>query len=120
MRSSISTAGLVLATFVSACAAHSVPAARVGSAEATVRAARADGAATTPDAAVYLRLAEQQVDDAKRLIDEGEPERAEWLLVRAEADAALAAALSREAKAEQLADETSARARDAAEDRGTR
>ena len=81
-----------------ACAARPLPAARVGSAEAAVLAARAHGAARLPDAAMHVRLAEDQIARARRLIGEGEHERAEWFLVRAEADATLAAALAREAE----------------------
>jgi hypothetical protein len=108
--------GLLLAT--AACAARSVPAARVGSAEAAVRAAREHGATRLPDAALHLRLAEDQVTRARRLIDEGEHERAEWLLVRAEADASVADALAREAMQKSAAEETNARARALATQRG--
>lgn len=92
---------LVLALLLSAataCAARPLPAARVGSAEAAVRSAREHGATRLPEAALHLRLAEDQVTRARRLIDEGELEHAEWLLVRAEADANLADALAREAE----------------------
>lgn len=106
--------GLALAACVTGCLAHPMPATRVGSAEASVRAARVAGAERTPDAAMHLRLAEQQIARARQLIDEGEPERAEWLLVRAEADASLAAALSREVQAKMSTDATAARVRAAA------
>jgi hypothetical protein len=97
------------------CAARPVPAARVGSAEAAVSAARADGATKLPEAAVHLRLAEEQLVRARRLIRDGEHERAEWFLVRAEADAALADALAREADQKAAADAVANRARDIAE-----
>lgn len=109
-----SMVALLLAASASACAGHAMPAARVGSAEAATRAARDAGAERTPDAALHLRLAERQIDQARRLIDEGEPERAEWLLVRAEADASLATALSREAQAKVSADAMATRVREAA------
>lgn len=60
---------------------------------------------------MHLRFAEDQVARARRLIDEGEHERAGWLLVRAEADADVAAALTREAAHKSAAEETNARAR---------
>ena len=111
------TVGLVLA-LTAACAARPVPAARVGSAEAAVRSARDHGATRLPDAALHLRLAENQVARARRLIDEGEQERAEWLLVRAEADASVADALAREAAQKSAAEETNARARALATEEG--
>jgi hypothetical protein len=101
---------LFVATTAS-CAARPLPAARVGSAEAAVRSARDHGAMRLPDAAMHLRLAEDQVVRARRLINEGEHERAAWLLVRAEADATVADALAREAEQKSAAEETSNRAR---------
>lgn len=102
---------LGLLSGAAACGARPLPAARVGSAEAAVRSARERGATQLPDAAMYLRLAEDQVARARVLIEEGEHERAEWLLVRAEADANVAAALAREATLKIKAEETSSRAR---------
>lgn len=93
---------LVVAT--AACAARPLPAARVGSAEAAVLAARAHGATRLPDAAMHLRLAEDQVARARRLIEDGEHERAEWFLVRAEADATVADALALEAQQKDAAE----------------
>jgi hypothetical protein len=61
---------------------------------------------------VHLELAQQQLDDARRYMDEGNAEKAQWLLVRADADARLATALAHEARARQAADEVSARVRD--------
>jgi hypothetical protein len=105
---------MMLVLFVAmtaACAARPLAAARVGSAEAAVRTARNHGAMQLPDAALHLRLAEDQVVRARRLIDDGEHERAAWLLVRAEADATVADALAREAEQKAAAEETSNRAR---------
>jgi hypothetical protein len=104
----------LLAVACAACAARPTPAARVGSAEAAVRAARESGATGLPDAALHLRLAEQQVARARRLIQEGEHERAQWLLVRAEADAMLAQALAVEAQHKNAAEMTATRARELA------
>lgn len=109
MKSAAIMLGLVLA--MTACGARPLPAHRVGSAEAAVRSAREHGAKQLPDAAMHLRMAEDQVARARRLIDEGEHERAEWLLVRAEADANVAAALTREAAQKSASEEINARAR---------
>ena len=112
---SMVTVALALVGSVAGCAATGpVPAARIGSAEAAVREARGTGAERAPEAAVHLRLAEDQIDRARRAIEEGELEHAEWLLVRAEADAELASALSREAEKKQSADRVATSVREAA------
>jgi hypothetical protein len=82
---------------VAACAGRPYPAARVGSAEAAVRSATDAGAPRLPDAAMHVRLAHDSITRARELMEEGDYEAAEWLLRRAEADAQLAIALSREA-----------------------
>lgn len=108
------TKTVVLAAFAASvwsCASPPLPAARVGSAEAGVREARAAGAERIPNAASHLRLAELQIERARRLIEDGEPDRAHWMLLRAEADAAVAAALSREAEQKVATDEAASRAR---------
>jgi len=97
------------------CASRPLPAARVGSAEAATSAAKDAGAGAIPDAATHLHLAEQQIALARRLLDEGETERAEWFLVRAEADAAVASALAREAREKEAADTLASRAKAEAE-----
>jgi hypothetical protein len=90
-------ASTVLLSLISAsCALHPVPSRHLDRSEATVRAAKAIGAAEDPEAAVHLRLAEQQLDAAKDRILDGDNEAAEWLLVRARADAELAQALALE------------------------
>lgn len=76
-----------------------------------MRSARDHGATQLPDAALHLRLAEDQVVRARRLINDGEHERAAWLLVRAEADATVAEALAREAEQKNAAEDASTRAR---------
>lgn len=117
MKSSAFMVGLVLAACAACagCGARPLPAARVGSAEAAVRAARENGATRLPDAALHVRLAEDQITRARRLIDEGEHQRAEWLLVRAEADANVAAALVREAQQTTAAEEVAGKVRVATE-----
>ena len=94
---------VLLVAMTASCAARPLPAARVGSAEAAVFSAREHGAMRLPDAALHLRLAEEQIVRARRLNDQGEPERAAWLLVRAEADATVADALAHEAEQESAA-----------------
>jgi hypothetical protein len=98
---------VVLLTLVAACAAAPQPTARMEASAAAIRAAEEVGAPRIPQAALHLQLAREQAQHAKMLIDGGEPEKAEGLLIRAEADADLAVALSRE-NATRLAAESAA------------
>lgn len=79
-----------------ACGGAAVPHAQITSAEAAVRAAEVGGAPSVPKAELHLKHARDQIDAAKRLIEDGENERALYVLKRAEADAELALALSEE------------------------
>jgi len=88
-------AGLLAAT---ACASHPVPNAKVASSEAAIRAAEETGAKDVPRAALHLKLAEEQLQSAKNLIQAEENERAEYVLARAQSDAELAIALSHTAE----------------------
>lgn len=94
------------------CGSAPVPVERVASSEAAIRAAREVGAPNHPKAALHLKLAQDQLDQAKALIKDGDTKRAESVLQRAEADAELAVALSREsatqAEAQQLLDQVTA------------
>jgi hypothetical protein len=66
-----------------------------------MRAARELGAQAVPRAQLHLRLAQEQVTQARKLANDGENERAASLLDRARADAELALSLSREATMKQ-------------------
>ena len=61
-----------------------------------IRAAEEVGAPNVPRASLYLQLAKEELEAAKKLADKGEKEQAVSLLLRAEADAELAVALSHE------------------------
>ena len=78
------------------CASAPPPTEQLASAEASMRAARELGAQAVPRAQLHLRLAQEQVTQARKLAEDGENERAASLLDRARADAELALALSRE------------------------
>src|SRR5262245_26110617 len=92
-----STLGLVAALVVG-CASASVPPARVASSEAAVKKARDAGAERDPKAKQQLALAENELGEAKKIIEtKGDADHAEALLTRSMSDAALAASLSREA-----------------------
>jgi len=66
------------------------------SAEGAIRAAQEVGASKVPQAQLHVRLAQEQVDKAKALMQDGDNKRAEMLLLRAQSDAELAVALARE------------------------
>jgi hypothetical protein len=113
--------GLTLVTMLTGgalgigCVTRSYPSStRVASSEAAIRSARDLGADRIPDAAVHLELAQRQLDQAHRYIDEGDDGNARWMLVRADADAHLALALTREARTREAAEEMAARVRDLA------
>lgn len=66
-------------------------------AEAPIRAAEELGASQVPEAALELKLARDQTEQAKQLLKNGDKGRAEMMLLRAKADAELAVALAKEA-----------------------
>ena len=77
------------------CSSYPVPNTKVASSEAAIRAAHETGSRDVPQAALHLKLAEEQLELAKKLIRNNENERASYVLSRAEADAELSLALSR-------------------------
>jgi hypothetical protein len=80
--------------FAAGCAAN--PALRTEGSTSSIRAAEEVGAAKVPAAALHLQLAKEELEHAKGLAANGEKDQASSLLLRAEADAELAVALSRE------------------------
>lgn len=87
-----------------ACAGAPEPTERMASAQAALRAAKEVGAKDVPKAQLHQQLAQEQVDQANKLIKEGENERAEMILRRAQADAELAVAMAREANTQKRAE----------------
>lgn len=88
-----SAAALLLA----ACGASIPPPSdRLASAEAAARSARELGADRNPKAQLHLRLASEQIDQAKKLMADGDNRRAELILQRANADAELSVMLAKE------------------------
>jgi hypothetical protein len=82
---------------VSACGgSYPEPRNQLAASEASLRAAEVGGAQNDPQCALHLKRAREQVETGKALIQEGENERAEWVLRRAQADADLALALATE------------------------
>ena len=84
-----------VAAFVAAMGCASAPL-RTDSSSSAIRAAEEVGAANVPRAALHLQYAKEALDKATRLQKAGDKDEAESMLTRAEADAELAVALSRE------------------------
>jgi hypothetical protein len=86
----------MLVVMAAGCGGAAPPNERLASAEGALQAAQEAGARGTPQASLYLKLAERQLGKAKVLMRDGSNERARLLLIRAEADAELARFLARE------------------------
>ena len=104
-----SFARLLIATLIATgCgASRPPPTDHLATAIAAVHGAQVAGAPQVPQAALQLKLAEEQVAQARRLMSNGQNERADYMTLRAFNDAQLAVALVREQEAK-------ARAQDAA------
>ena len=72
------------------------PSDKLASAEAASRSARELGADKEPKAALHLKLAQEQIDQAKKLMTDGDNKRADLVLQRASSDAELAVMLAKE------------------------
>jgi regulator of protease activity HflC (stomatin/prohibitin superfamily) len=87
-------AGSVLLTAVFA-GCGSSPVVNKEASTSAIRAAEEVGASKVPSASLYLQLAKEELENAKVLAAKGDKEQAESMLLRAQADAELAVALSR-------------------------
>ena len=96
---------LGLAGTLAACATTLPPTEKMEASSAAIRAAEEVGAPAVPQAALHLQLAREQTEHARALLAKGEQGNAEGLLLRAEADADLAVALSREDTSKRQAQE---------------
>ena len=98
----------VMATAIAAGCASAPAPLRTEASTSGIRAAEEAGAANVPQASLHLQLAKEELELAKGLAAKGEKKKAASMLLRAEADAELAVALSR-------GDAEKAEARDAIE-----
>jgi hypothetical protein len=97
---SVLTASL-LASLAWACgASYPVPSQSLADAQSAERSAAELGAAGQPKAQLHLQLAHEQIARATAAMKDGENERADGLLHRAQSDAELAIALTREQTAQ--------------------
>jgi hypothetical protein len=91
-----------------ACGSTPAPHEKQASSQAAIRTAKELNAEQVPQAALHLKLAQEQYDKGKALMNDGDNRRATYMLMRAQADAELALALARENKtrteAQQLID----------------
>ena len=81
-----------------ACGSAPPPHEKEASSQAAIRAATEVDAQQVPQAALHLKLAQEQLDKGKALIADGDNSRASYVLMRSQADAELALALARENK----------------------
>jgi hypothetical protein len=79
-----------------ACASFPVPTQRMADAESAHRSAMEVGASAQPAAELHVKLAEEQMAQAKVRINNGDNKGADSLLIRSKADSELALALTRE------------------------
>ena len=87
------------ATSLAACGGAAVPQEALTAAQAAAKGAEVGGANEDPKAQLHLKLANEQIDKAKKQIEEGNNEEAARLVDRAQADAELALALAQQGKA---------------------
>jgi len=83
---------------LAACASVPPPHERHAASQAAIRTAKEMNAEQVPQAALHLKLAQEQFDKGKAFMNDGDNRRATFMLMRAKADAELALALARENK----------------------
>lgn len=88
------------------------PSDRLASAEAAARSARELGADKDPKAQLHLRLASDQIDQAKKLMADGDNKRADLILQRANSDAELSVMLAKENTAKAAAHDAQSKVKD--------
>lgn len=91
----IGTPSLALAALMVGCGASAPSTEQISAPQAAMEAARALGAEEIPSARLHLKMAQDQYQAAKQMLDDDDNERATWMLRRAEADADLAREIAR-------------------------
>ncbi|AKU96615.1 hypothetical protein AKJ09_03279 [Labilithrix luteola] len=102
-------AGALVAMLTACGSSFPPPTDRLASAEAASRSARELGADREPRAALHLKLAQEQIDQAKTLMQDGDNKRADLVLQRANSDAELSVMLAKENTAKAEADKAQER-----------
>jgi hypothetical protein len=101
---------LVCAAPLAACASYPAPQQHMADSIASVRGAEEVGAASQPQAALNLKLAQEELARAKALMGNDKNEEADYMALRAKSDADLALALASEHAAEIRAQQGEAQA----------
>jgi hypothetical protein len=99
MLGQLSLSIVAAATAVGCAASYPPPTQRMAEALATVRGAQEVGANDNPQGQLHIRLAQEELQNASILVAQGDNKRADFVLVRAKADADLALAEAREGAA---------------------
>ena len=94
-----------LGMWAAGCGGAPPPIEQLASTQAAIRGAEEVGAKDEPKAALHLKLAKEQLEKAKALLDDEEHEAAAELLQRAELDAELALSLAKEQATREEADD---------------
>lgn len=84
------------AVLAAGCASVPVPADKLANAVAATRSAEEMQASRDPQAALHLKLAKEQLEEARKMLKEGDNKEATSMLMRAEADANASLSLARE------------------------
>ena len=103
--SPVAAIAALLCAALTGCGGMPPPNDQVAASQAAIRAATEVGGAQEPQAALHLKLAREQMDRAKMLIEDGDNETAQRVLERAEADAELARVLAKKSAAQAAAEE---------------
>jgi len=93
-KTGIMVIAVAVAATVIAAGCASTPRLSTEASTSGIRAAEEVGAAKVPQASLHLQMAKEELDLARELSAKGEKEQAKSMLLRAEADAELAVALS--------------------------
>lgn len=97
---------LIFASILCSCAHQKLTGRDAQFSEKAIQTAEKAGAAATPEASEYLVMAQQQLAEARDLIKSDRRNDAALILLRAEADAELAAAITKNKKEKAAADTT--------------
>ena len=89
------TSLIAIAAVLAACGSYPEPKQAQSESEAALRAAAEVGAELDPQANLHLKYARDQIAEAKKLIADGDYQKAELALGRARADAELAIAMTK-------------------------
>jgi hypothetical protein len=108
LKSVVSMSALVT-LFTAGCGGSAVPLDKLTDAKATVRAAQEAGAESTPQAALHLKMANDELASAQKAMDDKDNDRARLLLNQAQSDADLSLALARGTAEKQQAQEAQAK-----------